>query len=71
MVFCNNVFLKAKKLQAQVTILILIDGFLQYGYIGLTKAERKVTILILIDGFLQSQKHTTGKCIAVMSQSLF
>ena len=37
----------------KVTILILIDGFLQYnGYTGLTRSER-VTILILIDGFLQ------------------
>ena len=39
-----------------VTILILIDGFLQFtpiflGYCGIT-----VTILILIDGFLQFNK---------------
>ena len=37
-----------------VTILILIDGFLQYMYVGVTTPLGIVTILILIDGFLQS-----------------
>ena len=38
----------------RVTILILIDGFLQYEYIkNNTEIVQKVTILILIDGFLQ------------------
>ena len=36
-----------------VTILILIDGFLQYELIKFKKARTGVTILILIDGFLQ------------------
>ena len=36
-----------------VTILILIDGFLQSIYIEKYKRELLVTILILIDGFLQ------------------
>ena len=36
-----------------VTILILIDGFLQYIPGAGTKAAYDVTILILIDGFLQ------------------
>ena len=36
-----------------VTILILIDGFLQYGIYEPIKTVDNVTILILIDGFLQ------------------
>ena len=36
-----------------VTILILIDGFLQYNYYGKSELYKEVTILILIDGFLQ------------------
>ena len=36
-----------------VTILILIDGFLQYNLQDLKKIGYVVTILILIDGFLQ------------------
>ena len=36
-----------------VTILILIDGFLQYQGIYIGNAFSTVTILILIDGFLQ------------------
>ena len=39
-----------------VTILILIDGFLQYGKSELYKEDILVTILILIDGFLQYKK---------------
>ena len=37
-----------------VTILILIDGFLQYDFnLSIDNDNIKVTILILIDGFLQ------------------
>ena len=36
-----------------VTILILIDGFLQYKQIKTYDLLKTVTILILIDGFLQ------------------
>ena len=41
------------KAQKEVTILILIDGFLQYGMDDVVIADALVTILILIDGFLQ------------------
>ena len=37
-----------------VTILILIDGFLQYQEEDVLEIDGTVTILILIDGFLQS-----------------
>ena len=37
----------------KVTILILIDGFLQYLYFNGIIQAGFVTILILIDGFLQ------------------
>ena len=36
-----------------VTILILVDGFLQYQVKANTLVINKVTILILVDGFLQ------------------
>ena len=36
-----------------VTILILIDGFLQFEKCISSKVKTFVTILILIDGFLQ------------------
>ena len=39
----------------RVTILILIDGFLQLKYYGHDDTMCGVTILILIDGFLQSE----------------
>ena len=41
MVFCNMITSTVSTLSGKVTILILIDGFLQYGYTGLTRAERK------------------------------
>ena len=41
----------------KVTILILIDGFLQYKIEQITEEHFRVTILILIDGFLQSINH--------------
>ena len=55
MVFCN-VNKEDKNIKQYVTILILVDGFLQKQFKGykLTKAE--VTILILVDGFLQEDK---------------
>ena len=39
--------------QKEVTILILIDGFLQYIITKTLERTTNVTILILIDGFLQ------------------
>ena len=42
--------------EVPVTILILIDGFLQYELISGKIVLDKVTILILIDGFLQYEK---------------
>ena len=45
---------KIKIIDITVTILILIDGFLQYQLIGTEVIDDNfVTILILIDGFLQ------------------
>ena len=54
MVFCNE----DKEIKTydllKVTILILIDGFLQFNSVNtFNKILRFVTILILIDGFLQ------------------
>ncbi len=53
-----------------VTILILVDGFLQFSIRDVKRSIRVVTILILVDGFLQSRlawiQQKTGK-----SQSLF
>ena len=40
-----------------VTILILIDGFLQLNSLAPYYKVKKVTILILIDGFLQSWRN--------------
>ena len=46
--------MKSKKQQVEpVTILILIDGFLQYNLLNTKDFINGVTILILIDGFLQ------------------
>ena len=47
----------AKIRQITVTILILIDGFLQFIDNLYYRNRSLVTILILIDGFLQSKKH--------------
>ena len=54
MVFCNKGSDFDGKCGVKVTILILIDGFLQYGFrrSGNYLVD-DVTILILIDGFLQ------------------
>ena len=37
-----------------VTILILVDGFLQFKQAVINNDKQAVTILILVDGFLQS-----------------
>ena len=54
MVFCNidnDIF---EKICEMVTILILVDGFLQCDYADRkNKSDSIVTILILVDGFLQ------------------
>ena len=42
-----------KESEYGVTILILIDGFLQYRLMLGWNTQTRVTILILIDGFLQ------------------
>ena len=53
MVFCNIKSIDTYIDYDNVTILILIDGFLQYNMNKYLKNMQKVTILILIDGFLQ------------------
>ena len=61
MVFCNVKVVKLTHKKGDVTILILIDGFLQfYFFLGENKNEI-VTILILIDGFLQLRTGNHGK----------
>ena len=55
MVFCNKHLTAVIYHIDIVTILILIDGFLQYVLDTQTYLDGKVTILILIDGFLQSK----------------
>ena len=71
MVFCNNNIRQGYYLSKKVTILILIDGFLQF-YEPLDLEDNYwVTILILIDGFLQyylSKKYLDEE---IPSQSLF
>ena len=53
MVFCNKLGVFGFEKLQKVTILILIDGFLQYSFNVAGLNDRLVTILILIDGFLQ------------------
>ena len=53
MVFCNITKKGVYYNAYVVTILILIDGFLQYIQKGAWADSVGVTILILIDGFLQ------------------
>ena len=53
MVFCNTDNQKISIYQVLVTILILIDGFLQSSIKEWYEKDGVVTILILIDGFLQ------------------
>ena len=54
-----------------VTILILIDGFLQWNLLSLKMLLTVVTILILIDGFLQFGGVIMNTPLFEMSQSLF
>ena len=56
MVFCNEYKIKRKTSKYDVTILILIDGFLQWDSLLAAANYNNVTILILIDGFLQFKK---------------
>ena len=54
MVFCNNVTIRLEYKERTVTILILVDGFLQFEEMDKDeKIINIVTILILVDGFLQ------------------
>mgnify|MGYP004456237963 CR=1 FL=1 len=53
MVFCNALDAFDELNVYKVTILILIDGFLQYVTEQEMENAADVTILILIDGFLQ------------------
>ena len=53
MVFCNCLINELMEYTNNVTILILIDGFLQLRKNKLGMLIHEVTILILIDGFLQ------------------
>ena len=55
----------------RVTILILIDGFLQLTYRKVKANPIIVTILILIDGFLQCKNTDTLFLRLIGSQSLF
>ena len=53
MVFCNNVKGRKTIFIIVVTILILVDGFLQFKIAKKWADTNVVTILILVDGFLQ------------------
>ena len=53
MVFCNMKTTLKNNKEIKVTILILIDGFLQFPNTFFNDPVDGVTILILIDGFLQ------------------
>ena len=54
MVFCNVEKMYVNSYELDVTILILVDGFLQSVISRLnTLTDIIVTILILVDGFLQ------------------
>ena len=71
MVFCNTVPAALDDSIVKVTILILIDGFLQYTISNdIYEQICSVTILILIDGFLQCD-YTSYIAEAIKSQSLF
>ena len=70
MVFCNTPLGLVHHKVKLVTILILIDGFLQYHIIPIYYIIPIVTILILIDGFLQLKKKIKP-LKGTTSQSLF
>ena len=70
MVFCNintKIGLTYRKV---VTILILIDGFLQFDFHD-DLHHKKVTILILIDGFLQYKLPDLAKLCYVSHNPYF
>ena len=71
MVFCNNKTKKDQDIISKVTILILIDGFLQFFKNMYLTHLNKVTILILIDGFLQLGGKMFNILVFEQSQSLF
>ena len=71
MVFCNITSDNLLSEADFVTILILIDGFLQYKTDSIAVYDTDVTILILIDGFLQSNDWDTVIIAYARSQSLF
>ena len=56
MVFYNTYCDKPLLEDGEVTILILVDGFLQYINNFSKSLINDVTILILVDGFLQYKK---------------
>ena len=62
---------KEDKTIKKVTILILIDGFLQSSILQKGGKRFNVTILILIDGFLQFNIYYTTCQKIIKSQSLF
>ena len=71
MVFCNVKTPLGIVHKKVVTILILIDGFLQLKVETIDYIDgRGVTILILIDGFLQYVV-VTVQIVLTASQSLF
>ena len=53
MVFCNKNNYDSYEEFIKVTILILVDGFLQLINLTCREIFKRVTILILVDGFLQ------------------
>ena len=68
MVFCNPWMEEEPKVEVKVTILILIDGFLQFWLIIFQLAmQYKVTILILIDGFLQLIWSSSSYSISIVT----
>ena len=71
MVFCNRQMRETNEYGHTVTILILIDGFLQWNSDGVRKTVCTVTILILIDGFLQYGVKVVKRSDNRRSQSLF
>ncbi len=71
MVFCNLTKAERKSLNNIVTILILIDGFLQSEKYKSKDLCICVTILILIDGFLQLSTPLGMVHHKAKSQSLF
>ena len=70
MVFCNIGVILTNKRDKKITILILVDGFLQYRPVAFVGFLKNITILILVDGFLQFMKIVSDR-ECDRSQSLF